>query len=45
MYNRPTPGDVLSIIQPYEKEIKELIEFVPDRDKCRISHEQFKQRM
>ena len=30
-FDRPSPGETLAILKPYEMEILELQEFVPDR--------------
>ncbi len=40
-FNRPTAGEVLAIIQPYEKEIVELNQFVPERKKSQQNLENF----
>ena len=41
---RITPGEALSILQPYQEEIMELKEFVPDRDKSKVSLQEFQGR-
>lgn len=42
---RPTPGEVYAIILPYEEAIRNLDPFVPDKEKSRLSLENYQKNM